>query len=65
MAQTPLSDNAAVSPVVSPWGTADAPATDAAAPPEKRAVASPGSEFAWGLISTLLLAGWVALWAGP
>ena len=63
MAETPLSDNAAVSPVVSPWGTADAPAPGAAQPTARPA--SPASEFAWGLVSTLLLAGWIALWAGP
>jgi Zn-dependent protease len=63
MAETPLTENAAVAPVVSPWGTADAPAPDAAQPAARSA--SPAQEFAWGLISTLLLAGWVALWAGP
>jgi Zn-dependent protease len=63
MAETPLSDNAAVSPVVSPWGTADAPAPGAAKPAARPP--SPLSEFGWGLISTLLLAGWIALWAGP
>ena len=61
MSETPLSDNAAVSQAASPWGTADAPAA-APAPADRRA--SPASEFAWGLISTLLLAGWIALWAG-
>ncbi len=64
MAETPLSENAAVSPVASPWGTADAPVGAPGAAPPARPV-SPASEFAWGLISTLLLAGWIALWAGP
>jgi hypothetical protein len=63
MAETPLTENAAAAPVVSPWGTADAPAPEAAKPAARSA--SPAQEFAWGLISTLLLAGWVALWAGP
>ena len=58
MAETPISDSAAVSP----WGTADGVAD---APPPSARPASPASEFAWGLISTLLLAGWIALWAGP
>src|SRR5438046_2621142 len=61
MAETPISDNAAAAQV-SPWGTADAigpaPATPARAP-------SAASEWTWGLISTVLLAGWIALWAGP
>jgi len=60
MAETPISDTAAAQ--VSPWGTADAigtaPATPARAP-------SAMSEWVWGLISTLLLAGWIAIWAGP
>jgi len=29
------------------------------------AKATPASEFFWGLISTLVLAGWIAFWAGP
>jgi Zn-dependent protease len=61
MAETPLSENA--SPVVSPWGTADAPPEAPAAPVAARP--SPVQEFIWGLISTLLLAGWIAIWAGP
>jgi len=61
MAETPLTENAAVAPV-SPWGTADAPAE---APAPAGRPASPAQEFAWGLISTLLLAGWIAIWAGP
>ncbi len=63
MAETPISDSAAL-PQVSPWGTADDVATAPATAPTRRP-ASPASEFAWGLISTLLLAGWIALWAGP
>ena len=63
MAETPLTETAAVSPVVSPWGTADAPAAEAAQP--RARAASPAQAFAWGLLSTLLLAGWVAIWAGP
>ena len=64
MAETPLSENAAVAPVVSPWGTADAVAEPPAPAPVARR-ASPAAEFAWNLVSTLLLAGWIALWAGP
>jgi Zn-dependent protease len=56
MADAPTTEPAAVSP----WGTADAPAA-AAAP---TAQPSRLSEFVWGLISTLLLAGWIGLWAG-
>jgi Zn-dependent protease len=63
MAETPISDSAAVSQV-SPWGTADDVATAPAAAPARRP-ASPATEFAWNLISTLLLAGWIAFWAGP
>jgi Zn-dependent protease len=63
MAETPLSENAAI-PQVSPWGTADAPVEAPGTAPAARP-ASPATEFAWGLISTLLLAGWIALWAGP
>lgn len=63
MAEAPLSDNAAI-PQVSPWGTADAPVEVPSAPPAARRV-SPAAEFAWNLISTLLLAGWIAFWAGP
>lgn len=63
MAETPLTENAAVAQV-SPWGTADAPVEVPGAAPPARPV-SPATEFAWGLISTLLLAGWIAIWAGP
>jgi Zn-dependent protease len=61
MAETPLTENAAVQQV-SPWGTADAIVTAPAAPARAPSAAS---EWTWGLISTLLLAGWIALWAGP
>jgi hypothetical protein len=63
MAETPLSENAAVAQV-SPWGTADAPVEVPGTAPARRPT-SPASEFAWGLVSTLLLAGWIAFWAGP
>ena len=63
MAETPISENAAI-PQVSRWGTADAPVELPGTAPAARP-ASPATEFAWGLISTLLLAGWIALWAGP
>ena len=63
MAETPLSENAAI-PQVSPWGTAEAPVEVPGATPAARP-ASATSEFVWGLISTLLLAGWIAIWAGP
>jgi Zn-dependent protease len=60
MAETPVITEPAV---VSPWGPpADAPPTPE---PGRLAKATPGSEFVWGLISTLLLAGWIGLWAGP
>jgi Zn-dependent protease len=60
MAETPVIAEPAV---VSPWGPpADAPPTPE---PERLAKATPTSDFVWGLISTLLLAGWIALWAGP
>jgi Zn-dependent protease len=60
MAETPVIAEPAV---VSPWGPpADAPPP---AQPERVAKATPTSEFVLGLISTLLLAGWIALWAGP
>jgi hypothetical protein len=63
MAETPLSKNAAVAQVA-PWGTADAPVEVPGTAPAARP-ASPAAEFAWGLLSTLLLAGWIAIWAGP
>lgn len=52
MADAPLQEPA----VVSPW--ADPPQ----APTRLRAGA--GSELLWGVLSTLLLAGWIGLWAG-
>lgn len=59
MAETPIVTEAAP---ISPWGPpADAPPTPQ---PERLAKATPASEFVWGLISTLLLAGWISLWAG-
>jgi len=42
---------------ISPWADPP-PARPAQAP------ATPGSELFWGLVSTLLLAGWIGLWAG-
>ena len=63
MAETPLSENAAVAQVA-PWGTADAPVEVPGTAPPARPV-SAASEFVWGLLSTLLLAGWIAIWAGP
>jgi len=60
MAETPLTENA----VVAPWGTADAPVPEPPPAAGAARAASPASEFVWGLISTLLLAGWIALWAG-
>jgi Zn-dependent protease len=60
MAETPVIAEPAP---VSPWGPpADAPLPAAS---ERVAKATPTSEFVLGLISTLLLAGWIALWAGP
>jgi hypothetical protein len=44
---------------VAPWGTAETPPA-----PPRQAQATPASEFVWGLISTLILAGWIGLWAG-
>jgi Zn-dependent protease len=44
---------------LSPWGTATPPPA-----PPRQAQATPASEFVWGLISTLILAGWIGLWAG-
>ena len=61
MAETPVIGEAAP---IGPWGPpADAPSPPAQ--PEPRAKATPANQFVWGLISTLLLAGWIALWAGP
>jgi Zn-dependent protease len=61
MAETPVIVEGAP---IGPWGPpADAPVPSA--PPERRARATPANQFVWGLISTLLLAGWIALWAGP
>jgi Zn-dependent protease len=62
MTETPLTENAAVAQVISPWGTADATAETPDAPAR---APSPASEWAWGLVSTLLLAGWIAYLAGP
>jgi Zn-dependent protease len=60
VAETPVIAEPAV---VSPWGpTADAPAPSAQ--PERVAKATPASEFVWGLLSTLILAGWIGLWTG-
>lgn len=59
MAETPITE-----PHTSgPWDVAEAAASPAASATGQRP-ASPASEFAWGLLSTLLLAGWIALWAG-
>ena len=60
MAETPITEPG----TGGPWDIPDA-ATTPAAPIAVARPASPASEFAWGLVSTLLLAGWVALWAGP
>jgi hypothetical protein len=60
MAETPIAADAA--PVVSPWGTAETlPPTPA---PPQQARATPANQFLWGLVSTLILAGWIGLWAG-
>jgi Zn-dependent protease len=57
MAETPI-----IEPRSGPWDIPDAAGAPAASPAAARGV-SPRSEFIWGLISTLLLAGWIALWA--
>jgi len=54
-----------VAPIASPWG----PRTGEPPPPSGGGVA-PASQsrlrsFAWGVVSTLILAIWVGLWAGP
>jgi len=59
MAETPIIEPG----TRGPWDAAEPAAATAAAPTASRP-ASPTSEFAWGLLSTLLLAGWIALWAG-
>src|SRR5580658_2129030 len=48
---------------VSPWADPPAAAAPAGAPAQR--AASRRAEWAWGALSTVLLAGWVALWAGP
>ena len=44
-----------------PWDISEPAAGPSLAPAAVRA-GSPRSTFAWGLVSTLLLAGWIALW---
>jgi hypothetical protein len=62
MAETPITE-----PRTSgPWDVAEPAAAPGAAPPAATArPTSPAQEFAWGLLSTLLLAGWIGFLAGP
>jgi len=59
MAEAPI---IAETPAVSPWG----PPAEAPPAPELERLAkpTPANQFVWGLISTLILAAWIALWAG-
>ena len=65
MAETDAHPIPPVAPIASPWG----PRTGEPPPPSRGGVA-PASQsrlrsFAWGVVSTLILAIWVGLWAGP
>jgi len=53
-----------LAPVPAPWG----PRSGKAPPPAEAPSApqaSPARQLAWGAVSTLILAVWIALWAGP
>jgi len=66
MAETPITEPGRDGPTAGPWDIAEPAATPVAPAPAATArPASPGQEFAWNLVSTLLLAGWIAFWAGP
>jgi Zn-dependent protease len=61
MAETPITEPGRGGP----WDIADPAAAPAAAPAATARPTSPAQEFAWGLLSTLLLAGWIGFLAGP